>query len=86
MQYYPNLQTATRAQERADATLRQMSLRAERGNLVVPTNVGQELLDVVEVTDARCGISQGKYHVQALRTNYDRRKRQYDQRITLGSP
>ena len=84
--YDPNLQTAARAQERADAILRQMSLRVERGNLVVPTNVGQELLDVVEVTDERCGISQERYRVQAIQTDYDRCKRRYDQRLTLGAP
>jgi hypothetical protein len=84
--YDPNLQTATRAQERADAILRQMSLRAERGNLVIPTNVGQELLDVITVTDERCGISGEKYRVQAIQTDYDRRKGRYEQMLTLGAP
>jgi hypothetical protein len=84
--YDPNLGDATRAQERADALLRQMSLRAQRGNLVIPTNVGQELLDVVEVTDARCGISGENYRVQGIRTLYDRRKGQYDQTLALGAP
>jgi len=84
--YDPNLATTARAQERADAILREASLRAERGNLVVPTNVGQELYDVITVTDARCGISQEKYRVQAIRTNYDRRKGRYDQTLTLGAP
>jgi len=63
-----------------------MSLRAERGNLVVPTNVGQELLDVVDITDARCGIDQDKYRVTAIDITFDRRSRRYDQRLTLGSP
>jgi len=84
--YDPNLQTATRAQERADAILRQMSLRAERGNLVIPTNVGQELLDVVEVTDERCGISGEKYRIQAIQTDYDRRKGIYTQCLALCAP
>jgi len=84
--YDPNLQTATRAQERADAILREASLRAERGNLVVPTNVGQELLDVVEVTDERCGISEEKYRVQAIQTDYDRRQGIYTQRLACYAP
>jgi hypothetical protein len=84
--YDPNLQISTRAQERADAILRQMSLRAERGNLVIPPNVGQELLDVVEVTDARCGISEQKYRVQAIRIDYDRRQGIYTQRLELCAP
>jgi hypothetical protein len=84
--YDPNLQTAARAQERADAILRQMSLRAERGNLVVPTNVGQDLLDVVQVTDDRCGIDQEKYRVLAIHTDYDRRQGIYTQRLSLCAP
>jgi len=84
--YDPNLQTATRAQERADAILRSRAQEAEPAVITVPTNVGQELLDVVEVTDERCGISEGKYRVKAIQTDYDRRKGQYDQTLTLGAP
>jgi len=84
--YDPNLQTAARAQERADAILREASVRAARGKLVVPTNVGQELLDVVEVTDARCGISGKNYRVHAIQTDYDRRKGIYTQGLALCAP
>ncbi len=49
-------------------------------------NVGQELYDVVTVTDPRCGIDQEKYRVLALRTDYDRRQARYDQTLTLGAP
>jgi hypothetical protein len=84
--YDPNLQTATRAQERADAILRQMSLRAATGTVTVPANVGQELLDVVTVTDKRTGVSEQKYRVQLITTRYDRRKGRYEQTLTLGAP
>jgi len=84
--YDPNLQTAARAQERADAILREASLRAVCGNLVVPTNVGQELLDVITVTDERCGISEKNYRVHAIQTDYDRRKGIYTQRLALCAP
>jgi len=49
-------------------------------------NVGQELLNVLEVTDARCGISQENYRVQGIRTLHDHREGQYDQMLTLGAP
>jgi hypothetical protein len=84
--YDPNLQTAARAQERADAILREASLRAERGNLVIPTNVGQELLDVVTVTDERCGILEENYRVETIQTHYDRRQGIYTQRLALCAP
>jgi len=84
--YDPNLQTAARAQERADAILRARAQEAEAAIITVPTNVGQEPLDVVEVTDERCGIDQEKYRVQAIQTDYDRRKGRYEQRLTIGAP
>jgi len=84
--YDPNLQSATRTQERADAILRKESLRAERGNLIVPVNCGQELYDVITVTDERCGISEEKYRVMTIETEYDRRQGRYEQKLTLGAP
>jgi len=84
--YDPNLQTATRAQERADAILRTQQTQATPATIVVPTNVGQELLDVVELTDARCGIDQENHRVLVIQTDYDRRKGHYDQALTLGAP
>jgi len=84
--YDPNLQDATRAQERADAILRTQQTQATPATIVVPTNVGQELLDVVEVTDARCGISAHKYRVFAIHTDYDRRQAIYTQRLALCAP
>jgi len=84
--YDPNLQTATRAQERADAILRTRAQEAEPAVITIGTNVGQELLDIVEVTDERCGIDQEKYRVLAIQTDYDRRKGRYEQTLTLGAP
>jgi len=84
--YDPNLQSAARAQERADAILRKASLRAERGNLVVPVNCGQELYDVITVTDKRCGISSKKYRVIDLQTTLSLRQWLYEQRLTVGAP
>jgi hypothetical protein len=84
--YDPNLQTAIRAQERADAILRTRAQEAQGGQIVIPTNVGQEILDVVEVTDQRCGINQEKYRIQAIQTDYDRRQGIYTQRLGLCAP
>jgi len=84
--YDPNLQTVTRAQERADALLRTQQTQQTPATLIIPTNVGQELLDVITVTDKRCSISEENYRVQTIQTNYDRRKGRYDQTLTLGAP
>jgi hypothetical protein len=86
MQYDANLEETEQAQKRADALLRHETLESVGDHIVVPTNVGQELYDVIEVTDARCGIDQEKYRVLAIQTDYDRRQGRYDQRLALGAP
>jgi hypothetical protein len=86
MQYDPNLEEADQAEKRADALLRHETLESLGDHIVVPTNVGQELYDVVEVTDARCGISEEKYRVQAIQTDYDRCQGIYTQRVALCAP
>jgi len=83
--YDPNLETAARAQERADAILRKSSLRAQSGNLVVPVNCGQELYDVITVTDERCGIAAALYRVLAIEVDYSPRQARYAQRLTLAA-
>jgi len=84
--YDPNLENATRAQERADAILRKSSLEAEGGQITVPVNCGQELYDVITVTDERCGISSKLYRVMAIQVDYSRREARYAQRLTLAAP
>ncbi len=84
--YDPNLQSAARAQERADAILRRESLRAQGGQITVPTNCGQELYDVITITDERCGISSKKYRVMDIETKYSTRQWHYQQTLTLGAP
>jgi len=84
--YDPNLQSAARAQERADAILRRESLRSQGGQITVPTNVGQEIYDVITVTDKRCGITSKKYRVMRIDVQYAPLGGQYQQRLTIGAP
>jgi hypothetical protein len=84
--YDPNLQTATRAQERADAILRTQQTQRTQGTIVVPTNCGQELYDVVEVTDARVGLAATNHRIVSIQTDYARRNALYEQKLTLGAP
>jgi len=86
MQYDANLEETDQAAKRADALLRHETLEAMGDQITVPTNVAQELYDVITVTDKRCGIDHAKYRVLAIQTDYDRRKAQYEQKLTLGAP
>jgi hypothetical protein len=62
------------------------TLEAHPAAITVPANVGQELLDVVEVTDPRCGVTAHRFRVQNIITEYDRTRGRYDQTIALGAP
>jgi hypothetical protein len=84
--YDPNLGSAARAQERADAILRKESLRTQGGQITIPVNCGQELYDVITITDTRCGISSKKYRVLDIETALSLRQWLYEQRLTVGAP
>lgn len=85
--YDPSLNNATRTQERADAILRRNSLESQGGGqITVPANVGQELFDVVTITDKRCGIVSKKFRITAIQTAYNRRNATFTQKLTIGAP
>jgi hypothetical protein len=84
--YDANLQSASRAQERADSILRKHALESKGGQITIPTNVGQELYDVITVTDKRCGITSRKYRVMSIDSQFNRLQGSYQQSLTLGAP
>ena len=84
-----NLTTQTKTEDRADTTLRQETLAAAHGEVATPVNCGQELYDVVSITDAAAGLSDVDYRVIGIDLRYVRRSRarrspQYEQRLLLG--
>ena len=82
-----NLTTVAQAGTRADAVLRGAALAAISGEITVPVNCGQELYDVVEVTDAGAGLSAARRRVLGLEMRYMTGARPaYEQRISLGAP
>ena len=55
-----NVTTQTQAEDRADAVLRHAALAAATGEITVAVNCGQELYDVMDVTDAAAGLVSGE--------------------------
>jgi hypothetical protein len=81
-----NMTTVALAESRADAMLRQSALGAMSGMITLPVNCGQELYDVVEVTDAGAGLSAARRRVLALAMRYSTGKRPvYEQDVALGA-
>lgn len=81
-----NLASVAAAQDRADALLRHEEMRAADDELLAPVNCGQELYDVVEVTDVGVGLSAARRRVLAMGLRYVRdRPAAYEMRLRLGA-
>ncbi len=80
-----NLTTVGQAGDRADALLRREAMGSSEGEVRVPVNCGQELYDVIEVTDAGAGLSAAKRRVVGLLLRYSTGERPaYEQGLALG--
>jgi hypothetical protein len=72
----------------ADATAaahrRQRALDADHGRIIVPPNVGLEVLDVVEFTDGLVAAAAVQRRAMGIRWRYDRHRALYQQEVRLG--
>ncbi len=81
-----NLATAAQAAARADAVLRQAAMGGQGGEITVPVNCGQELYDVIEITDPAAGLTGARRRVMGISLRYAAGRRPvYEQRLTLGA-
>jgi hypothetical protein len=78
------LATAAACDARAARVLEEEQRRGLGGWVEAPVNVGQEVMDVVDVTDATAGLSGRRYRVRALAFVYDGRR--FASRLELGAP
>lgn len=76
-----NLASPAQLAQRGEMLLRNAGMKTAAGLLVVPANCGQELYDVVEITDAR-GFS-GSLRVSGMELIYEPARGRYLQRLTL---
>jgi len=54
--------------------------------ITVTVNCGQELYDVISVTDTRAGIDAQTYRITAIATAYDKKTSRYEQTLRLAAP
>ena len=79
-----NLGTVAAAQQRGEAILRKTAVESAAGIIVVPVNCGQQVYDVVEITDARAGLTAAKRRVLGITLLFRPGKGEYQQRLALG--
>jgi len=80
-----NIGTVAEAQQRGQACLRQAEMESVSGNILVPVNCGQQLYDVVDITDTRAGLTSEKKRVLGLIMIYNPHRGEYRQRLRLGA-
>ena len=80
-----NLSTVARAQARGEAYLREAEIQSAGGVIRVPANCGQQLYDVIDITDSRAGLNAQKRRVLAITLIYNSFRGQYEQWLALGA-
>ncbi len=79
-----NVDTVASAEARGEAYLREAEIYSGGGTIRVPVNCGQQLYDVVDVTDERAGLAAGNKRVLGLALVYNPRRGEYEMRLALG--
>ena len=79
------LTTEAEADASTAATLRKAQMETTTGAITIPTNVAQELYDVVAITEPRLGLADTLRRVMAIDWHYDKHRAVYEQTLTLGA-
>ena len=80
-----NIGSVAEAQQLGEAYLREAEIQSVSGLMVVPVNCGQQLYDVIDITDSRAGMEEEKTRILGLVLVYQPRLGQYNQRLKLGA-
>jgi hypothetical protein len=80
-----NLDTLDRVRERGNAFLRKAGIAATEGEMTVPVNCGQQVYDIIEVTDMRTGLKATKKRIMGLILLFEPRSGRYEHRLVLGA-
>ena len=79
-----NIDTVTKAEQRGEAYLRRAEVGSVNGSILIPVNCGQQLYDVIDITDSRAGLDAAKRRVLGITLVYSPRSGEYRQRLLLG--
>ncbi|UCD09304.1 MAG: hypothetical protein JSU79_01285 [Dehalococcoidales bacterium] len=78
-----NISTVGEAGERGEIYLRTAESEAQDGTISIPVNCGQQLYDVIDITDERAGMVSEKKRVAGLTLIHNPRKGEYKQHLAL---
>jgi hypothetical protein len=78
--------TNSQAASMASAILSKMRLTKANGIILIPPNCGQELFDVVQITDSGANQSTVNFRTVGIMFDYNPRQSLYKHRLILGKP
>ena len=78
--------TSSQAESVANAILSKMRLNKARGVILIPPNCGQELWDVVQLSDKQANQTAVSFRVVGLRFQYHPTQANYYHKLILGAP
>jgi|WetSurMetagenome_2_1015567.scaffolds.fasta_scaffold02020_13 hypothetical protein len=79
-----NIASESQAQDRGISILRKQTCTNAAGYIRIPVNCGQQVYDVISVTDSWTGLENITRRVVGISLIYNRIKGQYEQRLILG--
>jgi len=80
-----NISSASEALERGESHLRKAEIATSSGEIRIPVNCGQQLYDVIDITDNRAGLEAEKRRVLGINLLYNPSRGEYEQRLSLGN-
>ncbi len=80
-----NIASVSQAEQRGEAYLRHAEIAATSGTIRIPPNCGQQLYDVIAITDQRAGLSSVKKRVTGIILTYNPLRGEYEERLLLGA-
>jgi len=80
-----NIDTVAQAEQRGEAYLREAEIESESGTILIPVNCGQQMYDVIDITDVRAGLSDEKMRVLGIVLLYEPLRGAYEQKLSLGA-
>ncbi|MBI2849564.1 MAG: hypothetical protein HYX80_00795 [Chloroflexi bacterium] len=79
-----NVDSVTKAEQRGEAYLRKAEIVSGGGDIRIPVNCGQQLYDVIDITDSRAGLSAEKKRVLGIVLVHNPLRGEYEQTVMLG--
>jgi len=79
-----NIDSVAKAEQRGEAYLRGAEVGSVNGSILIPVNCGQQLYDVIDITDSRAGLDAARRRVLGLTLVYGPKSGEYQQRLLLG--